>query len=58
MGQRVVDADAAGGRQLVQTKQGIRFGASERRYEFFSTDRLLADFNADIARWNHENGRA
>ena len=34
------------------------FGASQRPYKFSSTDKLLADFNLDIARWNHENGRA
>lgn len=29
----------------------------ESAYTFTSPDRLMADFNADIARWNHEHGR-
>jgi hypothetical protein len=33
------------------------FGTRQRPYEFSSADRLLADFDSDIARWNHENGR-
>ena len=28
----------------------------ESEYEFVSSDKLLADFQADIERWNHENG--
>lgn len=34
------------------------FGASQRAYVFSTTDRLVEDFNADIARWNRENGRS
>lgn len=33
------------------------FGARQRAYAFISPTRLLADFNADIARWNLENHR-
>ncbi|MDQ3027260.1 MAG: DUF6516 family protein [Pseudomonadota bacterium] len=33
------------------------FGITQRQYRFVSMDQLLADFNSDIARWNHENGR-
>jgi hypothetical protein len=31
------------------------WGEGESDYEFVSQDKLLADFRADIARWNHEN---
>ena len=34
------------------------FGARQRPYSFTSPDQLMADFTADIARWNHENGRS
>jgi uncharacterized protein DUF6516 len=34
------------------------FDRTQRAYDFSSTERLLADFNSDIARWNRENGRA
>lgn len=34
------------------------FGEDETLYEFSSPDQLVADFNADIARWNHEHGRS
>ena len=34
------------------------FNAAQVRYRFASPDQLIADFNADIARWNHENGRS
>jgi hypothetical protein len=33
-------------------------GASESRYEFATPEKLLDDFEADIARWNRENGRS
>jgi hypothetical protein len=33
-------------------------GAAETPYVFSTPNRLMADFNADIARWNHENGRS
>lgn len=33
------------------------FGSEERPYKFASPDRLLVDFQSDIARWNSENGR-
>lgn len=32
-------------------------GKSERPYRFVSADRLMADFGADIERWNRENRR-
>ena len=31
------------------------FGASERAYRFSTLERLMADFQKDIARWNDEN---
>lgn len=34
------------------------FGTRESAYAFTTPDQLMADFNADIARWNHENGRS
>ena len=34
------------------------FGEVECRYEFATPDRLIADFQADIARWNRENSNA
>ena len=33
-------------------------GALEAPYVFSTPDRLMADFSADMARWNHENGRS
>ena len=33
-------------------------GTVEAPYAFSTPDQLMADFNADIARWNHENGRS
>lgn len=33
-------------------------GTTEEDYEFSTPDRLMADFEADITRWNHENGRS
>lgn len=33
-------------------------GTVETPYLFSGPDQLMADFNADIARWNHENGRS
>jgi hypothetical protein len=33
-------------------------GTVEAPYVFSTPDRLMADFNADIARWNHEHGRS
>ena len=33
-------------------------GVEESPYSFSMPDQLMADFDADIARWNHENGRA
>ena len=32
-------------------------GAVEKRYVFSTPDKLMADFTAEIARWNHEHGR-
>ncbi len=34
------------------------FGKSEKLYRFASADRLMADFEADIERWNRENRRS
>lgn len=31
---------------------------AEEAYEFSTPDRLMDDFQADIERWNHENGRS
>ncbi len=31
-------------------------GAAEERYAFSSPEQLMADFEAEIARWNHEHG--
>lgn len=33
-------------------------GTVEAPYAFAIPDQLMADFNADMARWNHENGRS
>lgn len=32
--------------------------AGEEPYSFSTPDRLMADFEAEIARWNHEHGRS
>jgi hypothetical protein len=32
------------------------WGGRESDYEFVNPEKLLADFRADIERWNHENG--
>ncbi len=34
------------------------YGARQRVYDFASPTKLLADFDADIARWNRENHRS
>jgi hypothetical protein len=34
------------------------YGGLESGYTFSSPDQLMLDFNADIARWNHEHGRS
>jgi hypothetical protein len=34
------------------------FGGVEMAYEFSDVDQLLADFNADIERWNREHGHS
>lgn len=31
------------------------FGGTERTYRFTTPDKLIADFQSDIERWNHEN---
>lgn len=31
------------------------YGATERKYSFSTPERLIADFQRDIARWNDEN---
>lgn len=33
-------------------------GTTEWAYAFTTPDQLMLDFNADIARWNHEHGHA
>lgn len=33
-------------------------GTVEAPYAFSTPDQLMADFNADIVRWNDENGRS
>jgi len=33
-------------------------GAVEMPYLFSTPDQLMIDFDADIARWNHEHGRS
>ncbi len=33
-------------------------GTAEERYAFSSPEQLMADFEADIVRWNHEHGRS
>ena len=33
-------------------------GTVDAPYVFSTPDQLMADFNADIARWNHEHGRS
>jgi hypothetical protein len=33
-------------------------GAGETAYRFSTPERLMADFAADIERWNHEHGRS
>jgi len=32
--------------------------ATEEPYTFSTPDQLMADFEADVARWNHEHGRS
>jgi Family of unknown function (DUF6516) len=31
---------------------------TQERYSFSTPDQLMADFEADVARWNHEHGRS
>lgn len=31
------------------------YGSKESTYEFSTPEQLIADFQSDIARWNHEN---
>ena len=33
-------------------------GTAEEPYTFSTPDQLMADFEADVARWNHEHGRS
>ena len=33
------------------------FGSTQKPYGFVSADRLMADFGADMERWNRENRR-
>ena len=33
-------------------------GATEEPYVFSSPEQLMVDFEADVARWNHEHGRS
>jgi hypothetical protein len=32
------------------------YGATQNKYLFSTPETLIADFQRDIARWNHENG--
>ena len=32
--------------------------SAEEPYTFSTPDQLMADFEADVARWNHEHGRS
>lgn len=32
-------------------------GGAEKAYAFTTADRLIADFDADVMRWNREHGR-
>jgi hypothetical protein len=34
------------------------YGAKEHKFSFTTPEQLIADFNADILRWNHEHGRS
>jgi hypothetical protein len=34
------------------------YGSSERAYSFSTPEKLIADFQRDIARWNDENGNS
>ena len=34
------------------------FGVIESNYKFLSPDKLIIDFQKDIARWNHENSHS
>ena len=34
------------------------FGEKESAYAFTTPDKLIADFQKDIARWNHENSNS
>jgi len=34
------------------------FGGKEGNYTFSTPEKLIADFQRDIARWNNENGHA
>ncbi|MBA3477489.1 MAG: hypothetical protein H0T52_03675 [Lautropia sp.] len=34
------------------------FGTEETSYTFSTPDQLMADFNADVMRWNSEHGRS
>lgn len=34
------------------------FGEEEMPYVFSTPNKMLADFNADIGRWNHEHGHS
>ena len=34
------------------------FGDKENAYAFTTPDQLIADYQKDIARWNHENSNA
>jgi hypothetical protein len=51
--------------EVLTTGAGLHVGyddrhaeAVEEAYEFSTPDQLMADFQADVLRWNHENGRS
>ena len=46
--------------EIVETGKGDHrhFGGKEARYAFSTPEKLIADFQRDIARWNNENSHA
>ena len=44
--------------RLAYVVAGRHVGSVETPYAFTTPDQLMADFSADIERWNHEHGRS
>ena len=46
--------------EIVEAGKGDHrhFGSKEGRYTFSTPEKLIADFQRDIARWNNENSHA